>query len=178
MKRSALLMGAIAIAMLLPAIATAAVIVNNGIAVNFTPTHGNLVYLAEGPGYNQANATGFFSVSGDNAVYTNFSIDLNSVPGSGYVVLTNVLEIYNATSTTGVVNVWINGTMPSGVTMYESASPITFSGTAISGSPLLSGGSTSVELHLTSAGIAGYIGFKLNGVASGATSLSLQYTIS
>lgn len=178
MKRSALITGALTIALLLPAIATAAVVVNNGIAVSFTPNHQNLVYLTQGSGYAQANSTGFFSVNGDNANYTNLTIELSSVPGSGYVVLTNVLEIYNATSASGIVNVWINGTLPSGLSMFESSSPVTFNGNTISGTQLLAGGSTSSEIHLTGSGVAGYIGFKLGGFVSGTTTLSLQYTIS
>lgn len=178
MKRSILAAAAIALALLLPAIATAAVIVNSGIAVNFNPNQSNQIYFTEGTGYSVANQSGYMGVFGNNAHYTNFSIELSSVPGSGYVVLTNVLEIYNATTATGTVNIWINGTLPTGVAMYESPSPITFNGNAMSGTEVLGNGVTSTEIHLTGSGNAGFIGFKLSGSVSGSAAFSLQYTIS
>ncbi len=178
MKRSVLAITGVMLVLLLPLVATAAVVVNSGIAVNYTPTKANEVYLVDGTGYAVANQSGYFGVSGNNAVYTNLSLELNSVPGSGYVVLTNVLEIYNATATTATVNVWLNGTLPSGVTMYESSSPITFNGNTVSGTAVLGNGLTSTELHLTSSGNAGYIGFKLSGDSAGNAVFTLQYTVS
>lgn len=178
MRRSILAVSAVVLALLLPAIATAAVVVNSGIAVNFTPTQANAVYLEKGSGYNVANQSGFIGVYGNNAKYSNFTIELSSVPGSGYVVLTNVLQIYNATSATGSVNVWLNGTLPSGVVMYESSSPISFNGQTVSGRMVLGNGITSTELHLTGTGTAGYIGFEMSGTASGNANFGLQYTIS
>lgn len=177
MKRSILVISAMALALLLPAVATAAVVVNNGIAVNFQPTASNVVYLTTGPGYSSANQSNFISVNGDNHHYTNLSIDLNAVPGSGYVVLTNVLEIYNGSASGGSVTVWLNGTLPSGVTMYGSSSMQSFTGSAPSGSVVLSSGVSSTALHLTAHGAAEYLGFKLTGTASGAATISLQYTI-
>lgn len=178
MKKSLLSMAVIGVAVLLPALATAAVVVNSGIAVNFTPTQHNLVYLTEGSGYQVANQSGFIGVYGNNQIYTNYSIELSSVPGSGYVVLTNVLEIYNASGSTGTVTVWINGTLPTGVTMFESSSPLSFNGSSLSGQEILNSGTTTSEIHLTRAGNAGYIGFILTGAASGAADFTLQYTVS
>lgn len=178
MKKSLLLLTAVFLALLLPLVATAAVVVNSGIALNYTPTKTNEVYLVEGTGYSVANQSGFIGVDGNNAQYTNMTIELNTVPGSGYVVLTNVLQIYNATSTAGTVNVWLNGTLPQGVVMYESPSPIGFDGSNISGTVVLGSGITSSEIHLTTAGIAGYIGFRLSGDSSGNAVFTLQYTIS
>ena len=178
MKRSLLVLSAMALALLLPAVATAAVIVNNGIAVNFNPTANNVVYLTTGPGYNSANQSNFIGVSGDNQHFTNLTINLNAVPGSGYVVLTNVLEIYNGSASTGSVTVWINGSLPIGVVLYGSSSLQTFTGSSPSGSVLLSSGVTSTPLHLTTHGAAEYLGFKLTGTASGTATISLQYTIS
>ncbi len=178
MKRSVLAITAVTLALLLPAVATAAVIVNSGISVNFNPASPNQVYLVQGPGYAVANQSGYIGLYGNNAKYTNMTVDLSSVPGSGYVILTDVLQIYNATGTTGTVNVWINGTLPSGVVMYESASPITYNGSTLSGTPILGNGVTTTELHITNAGNAGYIGFEMTGDASGNASFSLQYTIS
>lgn len=178
MRRSLLVASAIALAFLLPAIATAAVIVNSGISVSFHPTQTNSIYIAKGPGYSVANSSGFIGVFGDNAEYTNFTIDLSSVPGSGYVVLTNVLEIYNSSFASGTVTIWINGTLPSGVVMYESHTPLSFNGNTLSGTPVLGNGITSSQIHLTGAGVAAYIGFRLDGVSSGAASFGLQYTIS
>lgn len=178
MKRSILAVTAITLALLLPMVATAAVVVNSGISVSFQPTKTNEVYLVEGTGYSVANQSGYFAVYGNNAQFTNLSLEISSVPGSGYVVLTNVLQIYNATSTSGSVDVWLNGTLPTGVTMYESTSPITFNGSTLSGTQILGNGITTTELHLTTSGNAGYIGFKLSGDASGNAAFTLQYTIS
>lgn len=178
MKRSILAASAVTLALLLPIVATAAVVVNSGIAVNYSPSMTNQVYFVEGTGYTVANQSGYMGIYGNNAKYTNLSMDLSSVPGSGYVVLTNVLEIYNATSTTGTVNVWLNGTLPIGVAMYESSSPITFNGTTVSGTQVLGNGMTSTEIHISSAGNAGYIAFKLSGEAAGNAVFTLQYTIS
>ncbi len=177
MKRSILAISAITLALLLPLVATAAVVVNSGISVNFSPTGANQVYLVEGPGYAVANQSGYIGVYGNNAKYTNMTLDLSSVPGSGYVVLTNVLQIYNATTTSGTVNIWLNGTLPTGVTMYESSSPLTFNGTSLSGTKILGNGLTSTEIHLENSGNAGYIGFELSGEASGNASFTLQYTV-
>lgn len=178
MKRSLLVLGAMSLAFLLPAVATAAVIVNNGIAVNFQPTANNVIYLSTGPGYSSANQSNFIGVIGDNHHYSNLTINLNAVPGSGYVVLTNVLEIYNSSSSSGTVTVWLNGTLPTGVTLYGSSTQQSFTGTSPSGNVLLGNGTTSTPLHLTTKGVAEYIGFKLTGSATGAATISLQYTIS
>lgn len=178
MKKTIFSIIVVAVALMLPSIVTAAVVVNNGIAVNFTPSQQNLVYLTEGPGYSVANSSGYIGVYGNNQLYTNISIELSSVPGSGYVVLTNVLEIYNASTSPGSVNVWINGTLPTGVTMYESSTPLTFNGVSVSGGNILGNGVSTTEIHLTEAGNAGYIGFVLTGAASGSAAFSLQYVIS
>lgn len=178
MKKSLLSVSVIAVALMLPAIATAAVIVNNGIAVNFTTNQQNIVYMTEGNGYAVANQSGYIGVYGNNRLYTNFSIELSSVPGSGYVVLTNVLEIYNSSTSSGTVNVWINGSLPSGVTMYESPAPLAFNGTAISGKAILGNGAATSEIHLTKAGYSGYIGFVMTGAVSGSATFTLQYVIS
>lgn len=177
MKRSLLVISAMALAFLLPAVATAAVVVNNGIAVNFQPTASNVVYLTTGPGYTSANQSNFIGVQGNNQHYTNLTIDLNAVPGSGYVVLTNVLEIYNSSSANGAVTVWLNGTLPTGVTLYGSTTTQTFTGSSPSGSVILSSSVHSTAIHLTSHGAAEYLGFELTGSASGTASISLQYTI-
>ncbi|MCL4337360.1 MAG: hypothetical protein M1129_03525 [Candidatus Thermoplasmatota archaeon] len=178
MRRSLLVISAMALALLLPAVATAAVVVNNGISVNFQPAASNVVYLDSGPGYLSANQSNYIGVSGNNEHYTNMSIFLNAVPGSGYVVLTNVLEIYNASTSTSSVTVWINGTLPSGVILYGSSTLQTFNGTAPSGTLLLGGSSISTSIHLTSHGAAEYLGFKLTGTSTGSATINLQYTIS
>lgn len=178
MKRSILVISAMALALLLPAVATAAVVVNNGISVNFQPTASNVVYLTSGPGYLSANQSNYIGVSGNNEHYTNMSVYLNAVPGSGYVVLTNVLEIYNSSTSSGSVTVWINGTLPNGVSLYGSSTSQTFTGSAPSGTVILGSGVTSTALHLTTSGTAEYLGFKLTGTASGSATINLQYTIS
>ena len=178
MKRSLLVTSAMALALLLPAVATAAVVVNNGIAVDFNPSASNAVYMQAGPEYLSANQSNFIGINGNNEYYTNMSITLNAVPGSGYVVLTNVLEIYNNSNSAGSVTVWLNGTLPTGVTLYGSTTMQSFTGSAPSGNVLLNSTIHSTSIHLTNKGAGEYLGFKLTGDASGPGTINLQYTIS
>lgn len=182
MKKQFVIVGVLALALMLPVVTTAAVIVNNGISVELHTTNSNAVYLAKGPGYNSANTSNFFGITGNNSKFTNMSIYLNTIPGSGNVTVTNVMEVVNDTSSSTPVMIYINGTLPSGVTLYFSTSPITYNNYQPSGSVLLqNSGSTQIttsSIHLTSSGVAGYFAFVMSGqMTAGQANLHFQYNV-
>ncbi|MCL5667633.1 MAG: hypothetical protein M1593_01265, partial [Candidatus Thermoplasmatota archaeon] len=92
MNRKTFLFLAIFTAALLPATATAAVIINDPILVS-TSQNNAVVYITDGPGYSQANSMHFlyanYAASGENV-----TLDLNYSHHSG-VNITNALEIVN-----------------------------------------------------------------------------------
>lgn len=172
MRRSILLSSAIVLALLLPVVTTAAVVVDNSISVNVATSHANPVYLTQGPGYAIANSSGFIGLHGNNSQYTNLTVSINTIPGSGFVVMTNVLEVYNDSSSTSPVYIWINGSVPSGITIYYSTSLMTFSGSSVSGSILQS---SNGPIHLTGKGADLYLSIMITDPAPGSFTLSLQY---
>ncbi len=156
----------------LPAVATAAVLVNNPVATHTNNTHSNPVYLAEAPGYSSAKDLGYIGLSGGGSTSTGQTLYLNGTPGAGNITLVNVLEVVNATSTSysSAVTLYFNGTLPSGVSIYYSTSAMGYSGTSITGGTKLS---TGVPVHLDSQHI--YLSFVLLGsISSGSTTLNMQ----
>ncbi len=179
MNKKVLLALTLLSAMLLPAVATAAVIVNNNISVQTTFTNVNQVYLQEGPQYASAHSAGFITLKGNNQKFTNATINLAGVPGSsGAVYITNAIEIYSAMSK-GPVDIWLNTTSSlSGVSIYEGSSLATFTGTSLSGANQILSGSNSFEFTLTNTpGVVAYISFELSGTSSFSGTLSLQYAL-
>ncbi len=122
MNRKTFLFLAIFTAALLPATATAAVIINDPILVS-TSQNNAVVYITDGPGYSYANSMHLlyanYAASGENV-----TLDLNYSHHSG-VNITNALEIVNNAGFNA--QVWLNGTMPIYVTMYYSTTPATTS---------------------------------------------------
>ena len=166
-------------AMLLPAVATAAVVLNNNITVNVNNSNVNQVYIETGPGYSSAHSSGYITMTGNNQKYTNTTISLNGIKGSGSVIITNALEIYSSVSS-GTVNVWLNSTSAiSGVSIYESQSPAQYTGTSLSGASQILGSTSSYEFTVSSTpGVVVYLSFEVSGNSASSGSLSLQYTIS
>lgn len=183
MKRQIIIVGVLALAFMLPLVTTAAVIVNNDISVSLHDTNTNQVYLAAGPGYTAANSSNFFGIMGNQSSNTNMSLYINTIPGSGNVTLTNVLEVENTTTSTSPVYFYLNGTLPVGVTVYFSSTPITYNGFTPSGTAILwndgSGNAhTTSNVHITKRGAAGYFAFVLSGTsASSSASLNFQYSV-
>ncbi|HLH86205.1 MAG TPA: hypothetical protein VKU79_05010 [Thermoplasmataceae archaeon] len=187
MRRSWLIVLTLGFALMLPLVATSAVIVNNGIAVSIIPSKTNAVYLEpNGNDYKVANESGFIGIQGNNTKYTNLSVDLYAIPGLGNVTLSNVLVLYNDSTTSNQLVVYINGTLPSGVIMYGSASPLTYNGAtdSLTGSVLLENTNakvltTSGPIAVKSHGVALYIGFTITTLSSEATGLiTVSYSIS
>jgi len=134
MNRKTFLFLAIFTAALLPATATAAVIINDPILVS-TNQNNAVVYLTNGPGYSTAQSMGFmysnYAASGENVtLFLNYT-------HHGEVNITNALEIVNNAASN--VEVWLNGTLPTYIALYHSTSLATDSdmGTElVSGTPL------------------------------------------
>ena len=166
MNRKTFLFLAIFTAALLPATATAAVIINDPILVS-TSQNNAVVYITNGPGYSQANSMHFlyanYAASGENV-----TLDLNYSHHSE-VNITNALEIVNKAGFSA--QVWLNGTLPTYVTMYCSTTPATASsyGTLIkSGNPILVSSDSSL-----------YVTIVMNTLATqgthGTATLTMQY---
>jgi len=93
------------------------------------------IYLEEGPNYANAAALGLVSVSGGTApnpsteITSTSTIDVNGVTGAEDTYLLNVFEVVNSSKgITGPVFVYINGSLPSGVTLYwDNTTEMTFS---------------------------------------------------
>lgn len=161
MKRRSFLAIIIFTVALLPSLATAAVIMNNPVTVNTSTGQSNPVYLAEGPGYSTANQLGYLALVGNGATSTGGqTLYINGTPGTGNTVLVNALEVVNATSSgfNGNVMLYLNGTIPSGVEVYYSATPMSYNGQSIVGGNQLV---TGTPIHLMTSGL--YISALLNG---------------
>lgn len=149
---------------LLPSLATAAVIVHSTVNVNTNTNQDNPVYLAQGPGYAIANELGYISLTGNGQTTTGSqSLYLNTTPGTGNTTLMNSLEIVNATSSSfsGSVFVYLNGTLPTGVSIYYSSNQMNFSNDQVQGGTLLQTGS---PIHMNSGDI--YLSIVLQGSLS------------
>ncbi|AKA49028.1 hypothetical protein IX51_07860 [uncultured archaeon] len=146
---------------LLPSLATAAVIVNNPVSVNTNTNQSNPVYLADGPGYSLANQLGYLSLTGNGAKSTGVqTLYLNTTPGTGNTTLINSLEIVNATSPgfTGSVVIYLNGTLPGGVEIFYSSSPMSYqNGNVVGGTELQTG----APIHVSSSKL--YLSIVLQG---------------
>jgi hypothetical protein len=172
----------IVLAFLLPALVTATVVISYTYPIN-TSTSTPTIYLGTGENYVTANsmhlinATNVKSPAANVIIPSGTKIYINGTSDAANTTLLNVLEIYNTSSgLKGTVNVWINGTLPTGVTMYYSASPITYSssgsGSWISGTKWSSG----AEIPLPSSTTI-YLAFQVLGTATGAASLNIQYSV-
>ncbi|AAT43156.1 hypothetical protein [Picrophilus oshimae] len=177
-KKRLYVLFAIIIVALLPTAVFASVVITSTHAISVSGK-APVVYMAQGPNYNTANADGFIyaPVTGSPLNITSgTTIDVNTTAGSGYVYLLNVLYINSTVAGT----LYINGTLPSGVTIYITTSPATVSGSASSttlsinataytpGTPITLNGSSTSTYTL-------YVSFELSGTATGSGALALNY---
>lgn len=156
----------------LPAIATAAVLINNPVTANTNNSHEVPAYLAGAPGFSNAKNLGYIGLSGGGSTSTGQTLYLNGTSGSGNITLVNVLEVVNNTSPsyTGQAYLYFNGTIPSGVQIYYSSSMMSYSGSRIIGGTVLV---TGTPIHLTGAKI--YLSIVMLGsIATGTSSLNMQ----
>ena len=171
---------AILLALVVPVLVTATVVISNQYSLTASSTNPD-IFLAEGPNYGAANQLGLLippttlTVEGQQYIPSG-SVTVNTVTGSSDVYLLNVLEVYNTTFTGDYpVSLTISGTLPTGVTLYYATSPMTFSGSSITGGTEWTSGTPSISI--TSTGTVLYFSFALSGSVSGTTTLTFQFTV-
>ncbi|MEM0140308.1 MAG: hypothetical protein QXZ44_06865 [Ferroplasma sp.] len=117
----------IAIVALLPTAVFASVIINDVYPVS-SNAKAPTVYLMDGPNYKTANSYGLVyakntTASGLTFIAAGTTIDINSTSGTSDEYLLNVLEIKNSNSSAATV--YLNGSLPTGITMYVNSAPMT-----------------------------------------------------
>ncbi|MGC8565909.1 MAG: hypothetical protein ACP5LV_05805, partial [Thermoplasmata archaeon] len=111
---------------------------------NVTPQ----IYLTTGPEYTTAYDLGLISTTLSTNTPYNISsgttITINFPAGAAQEALLNVLEIVNATTgkANTQVSVYIEASLPSGITMYASTSQLTFT---VTGSTISVSGVTAIS---------------------------------
>ena len=175
MKRNLLTVIMIATIMVVPAVATAAVMVSDPVSVSVSGTGHNSVYLEKGPGYSTANKLGYFKVLGNNKIYSNLTLEIKDVNGTGNMSMTNVLELAGSVHNGTYVNVTISADLPRGTYLYCSSNPSAISPSgAISGTNLSSTGSFTIEMK---ANTDVYFSFFVMGGSDGPGSMTLSYVV-
>ena len=134
------------IAILAPTLVTATVILTYQYNVNSSYATPYL-FLSTGENYNTANTLGliyaktqtFTSGSSSFTYIPSGTVDVNVSDGAYSEYLLNVLAVYNISSgLKGPVNAYINATsIPSGVTVYISTSPLIFNGNTVTGANVI-----------------------------------------
>jgi len=167
-----------------------------------TSTGTATIYLEQGPDYPNANALGLVSGgAGPNTeIISTTTIGVNGVTGAEDTYLLNVFEVVNSsTGVKGPVYLYINGTLPTGVTLYwDNTTEMKFSGTdsgtysivqgptangnkngngSISGSGYLSSGAIQLTANTAGTPYTLYIAFVITGSASGSGTLYLQVSV-
>ena len=174
MKRNLFTIMIIATMMIVPAVATAAVLVNDPVSVLVSDTGVNSVYLDKGTGYKTAHSLGYFTVVGNNKKYSNLTLEINDVNGTGNMSMTNVLELTGSVATGTYVNVTITADLPAGTYLYCNSAPSTISSNGvISGTNLSSTGSFTIQMKT---GTNVYFSFLVLGGSRGTGSMTLSYT--
>jgi hypothetical protein len=150
------------------------------------------IYLTTGPEYTTANDMGLISTTLSSGTPSNIisgtTITINFPAGAAQEALLNVLEIVNATNgkTNTEVSVYIEASLPSGITMYASTSELTYtvstssitvtgpSGTSLQ--PISSSYYTPVVEAGTSWSTI-YLGFLNSNGATGTGYIYIYYTV-
>ena len=176
MKRNLFTVMIIATMMVVPAVATAAVMVNDTVSVSVSNTAHNSVYLEKGTGYKTAHSLGYFTVVGNNRKYSNLTLEIKDVNGTGNMSMTNVLELTGSVATGTYVNVTITADLPAGIYLYFNLAPSKISADGvISGMNLTS---TTLTIQMKSGAVAsGYFSFLVLGGSKGTGSMHLSYSV-
>ena len=176
-------------AILLPTLVVATVVISYTyqISTNQAPQK---IYLATGPNYADANTmylvgigNGWTGSSPGTYIPSGDKIFLNTTTGSANTYLLNVLEIINSTGVKAPTTLWINGTLPSGVTIYYNEGTLismTF-GPGSSSGVTFNSGTNSYTLGsplLISKGVyTVYLAFVVPGSSSGTGTLYINYQV-
>jgi len=150
------------------------------------------IYLEQGANYTNANALGLVSGgAGSNTEITSgTSIGINGVSGAGYTYIFNVFKVVNSSSgIKGPVYLYINGSLPSGVTLYfDNTTAMAFSGTKTGTYSVVYGGAPgngtltgvnslfSAKIPLTKSYTL-YFSFLVAGTVTGSGTLYLQVSV-
>jgi hypothetical protein len=178
MRRNILSIIVVAVALMVPAVATASVVMSDPISVGVSNKGVNHVFVTEGPGYDIANGLGYIELHGNNKMTSNISVNLSSVPGNGFLELTNVLEINNTISTGDFANVTLTTALPSGTYLYyNNTSQSKIVGDSISGVNVSAAGNpVTFEIKYGSSPV--YLSFLVMGNSVGVGSITFSYTVS
>ncbi len=122
MNKKTIMVISVAMAFLIPSIATASIVMDSVITTNVSTTS-TPIYVAPGPDYAVAHGQGFITLS--TAAYakdsSNITLTLNEVKGSGKVTLYNAAEIVNDSTATNATSFEFTN-IPTGITIYYNAS--------------------------------------------------------
>ncbi len=173
-KRLYILLTIIVVA-LLPSAVFASVVITSSHSISVSQK-APIIYMAPGSNYKTAYNDGLIYAPVSTGTPANISsgatIYVNTTAGSGYVYLLNVLYINSTASGT----LYINGTLPSGVTIYVTTSPANVTGSASSTTLTVNASPYTPGTAITLTGSTTlYVSFELTGTASGSSALALNY---
>ena len=184
------------IAVMMAGVALAAVFVVYQYPTTSTNSIQGQMWLEHGPNYANANQLGlvYGAASSGGQIVNGATLYINGTSGAGDVYLLNVFQVTNQTKgVTSQVHLYINGTLPSGVTLYfDNTTQMTFSGTdagaysivqgATPGNGTLVGAGSSSYLTSGAIPLTGthtlYISFMVIGTVTGIGSLDFQLSVS
>jgi hypothetical protein len=144
------------------------------------------IYLTTGPEYTTAYDMDLISptLSAGTPISSGTTITINFATGASQEALLNVLEIDNKTSgkSNTEVSVYIEASLPSGITMYADTSLLTASASTSTGAISVSGTAISSSSYTTvvSAGTSWstiYLGFLISSGATGTGKIYIYYTV-
>jgi len=157
-----------------------------------TSTGTATIYLEQGPNYPNANALGLVSgVETGTEITSGTTIYVNGTTGAQDTYLLNVFEVVNISKgVKGPVYLYINGTLPTGVTLYwDNTTEMTFKGSdsgaysIVQGSGAGNGSKSGTDFSSGAIPLTAskantpytlYIAFVITGSASGPGTLYLQ----
>lgn len=150
MNKQTVVTVALAIGFIFPIMGTAYVIWHSETSAAADLPSAGPVFLEQGPGYNAQKQAGMIEFVGNYAHFSNLTVILNHISGTGEAVLLNVLAGVNNRTSSNSVSIWLNGTLPSNVTLYLSNGEMESRGSTITGSNLTSQDGTFSDHIITS----------------------------
>ena len=177
-------------AFLLPTLVVATVVISYTYTISINQT-AQKIYLATGPNYATANTMSLVGIgsgqtggtSAGTYIPSGYKIYLNTTTGCANTYLLNVLEIINSTGVSAPTTLWINGSLPSGVTIYyNEGTPISMTSGPGSSTPTFNTGTYSYTPGnplLISKGVTTvYLAFVVPGSLSAtSTTLYINYQV-
>lgn len=172
MDRNALVTVGLALGFLIPISLVGYILIHNDNALS--PANSGSIYMTSGPEYNAYLKSGFLSFN-TSPSSTNTSVEFIHQAGTGQVDLFNALELFNSINKSNPHDLWVNGTIPPGVTMYLTNTLIqSFSSVNNTNSGMELSGNFSLHLHNPSRGVIYYISFKASATGTESAIFSLK----